>query len=136
MSTDHAPVPGPRPGFKSSDAPRIDIREWTALVATALRALVGVAGLAVSSLYLPPAKVTPILMGVSVMMIVSGSFSAFQLWRRQPLLHFYTRLVWWGTPILAGLVLVLLAILGPGFFGPDWAAVANDDGTVTFKPAD
>ena len=136
MSMDHAPVPGPRPGFKSRDEPGISLAEWTALVATAMRALVGVAGLAVSSLYLPPAKVTPILMGVSVMMVVSGSYSAFQLWRRQPALRFYCRLVWWGAPILCGVAMVLLAIFGAGSFGPDWAASANDDGTVTFRPAD
>jgi len=136
MSTDHAPVPRPRPGFQSRDEPEVSWSERAALVATATRALVGVLCLFVAALYLPPSMVTPVLMGVSVLMIVSGAYSAWQLVRRVPTFRFYGQLVWWGTPIAAVIIFVLLFVMGGGAFGPNWSKMTVEQEPVTYQPAD
>lgn len=136
MSTDHAPVPRPRPGFESRDEPEVSWQERAALVATAARAVVGVLCLGVSALYLPTGFFTPVLMGVSVMMAVTGSYSAWQFARQVPQLRFYAQLVWWGAPIACVIIFALLWILGPGAFGPDWSRMVVEQEPVTFQPAD
>lgn len=116
-------APRPRPGFRSR--PAVTTHEKAALVATTARALLGVLCLGVAVLYLPPQQVTPILSGVSVLMVVSGSYTAWQLGRRAPLLRPYARLVYMGAPGLALLVFLLLPLVGAGGLGPDWSSLAG-----------
>jgi hypothetical protein len=131
-----APVPGPRPGYESPEP--VSFHDKAALVATAARALIGVMCLAVAVLYLPAAFVTPILSGVSVMMLVTGAYASWQVARREPRLRSYARMVWWGCPALGLLIFALMLILGPGSFGPDWAGTFTPEvqQPATFVPAD
>ncbi|MFZ9886178.1 MAG: hypothetical protein ACO3JL_01645 [Myxococcota bacterium] len=116
-------APRPRPGFRSRRG--VTTHEKAALVATTARALLGVVCLGVAVLYLPPQPVTPILSGVSVLMVVSGSYAGWQLGRREPLLRPYARLVYVGAPALAVLVFVLLPFIGAGGLGPDWSSLVG-----------
>jgi hypothetical protein len=97
-----APVPGPNPGFVSPEP--ISVNDKVAMIATAARSFFGVLCLGVAVAYLPPAFVTPILTGVSVMMIVTGAYAAWQVARREPRLRIYGQMVWWGCPALTALV--------------------------------
>lgn len=119
MTDSPSPIaPRPRPGFRSR--PEVSTSDKAALVATTMRALLGVLCLGVAVLYLPSHMVTPILSGVSVLMIVSGSAGSWQVARREPRLFPYARVVYWGTPGLGVLVFVLMLIFGPGALGPSW----------------
>jgi hypothetical protein len=69
--------------------------------------------------------VTPILSGVSVLMVVSGALGTWQISRREERLKPYARVVYWGTPALAVLVFVAMLIFGGGALGPDWSSLTG-----------
>ena len=69
-------APRPRPGFRSQ--PAFGAAEKAGLFAGVLRAAVGCAGLFAALLYLPIQNVTPVLAGVSILMMVTGCTSSFR----------------------------------------------------------
>lgn len=123
-------APRPRPGFKSR-AP-VSNSDKAALVATTLRALLGVLCLGVAVLYMPSHMVTPILSGVSVLMIVSGSMGAWQVGRRDERVLPYARMVYWACPALGLLVFVAMLVFGAGFLGPSWNEVIGAQEPATY----
>ena len=130
-------VPRPRPGYRSQPqgiAPRVKAE----LIAATLRALIGVVALATAILYLPTHMVTPILSGVSVIMVVTGTYSVWRVGIAERRLRGITRALSWVMPALVVLVFVLMAIVGPGGLGPDWSELGgrpSDEGTVRFESA-
>lgn len=126
-------APRPLPGYRSRGPIRTS--DKAALVATTARALLGVVCLGVAVLYLPPHMVTPILSGVSVLMIVSGSYAAWQLGRREERLLPYVRVVYWACPVLGVLVFVAMFAFGAGVLGPSWdALVGARSAPATYVP--
>lgn len=127
-------APRPRPGFKSR--PDVRTSDKASLVATSARAMLGVLSLCVAVLYLPPHMVTPILTGVSVLMIVSGSFASWQLGRREDRLRPYAKVVYWGAPLLGVLVFVAMFVFGAGSLGPSWESIigAPEAAPATYVP--
>jgi hypothetical protein len=130
-------APRPRPGFKSRPE-KADLNAKGHLIATTLRGLVGVVCLAVSLLYMPPGMVTPILSGISCLMIVTGAYGAWQVGRKEPLLQPFCRVSYWTVPLLGLLLFVLMLILGPGAFGPNWQEIVGtpEDDIVRYRDAD
>lgn len=130
-------VPRPRPGYRSRPE-GVPTRTKAALVAAVMRALIGVVSLATAVLYLPVHMVTPILSGVSVVMIVTGTYSVWRVGVAEPRLRQPTRVLAWVMPALTVLVFVVMAVLGAGSLGPDWGALGGapeGDGTVRFESA-
>lgn len=126
-------APRPRPGCRGQRPIRTS--DKAALVATSFRALFGVFSLGVSALYMPPHMVTPILSGVSVLMIVSGSYASWQLGRREERLRPYVQVVYWGAPILGALVFVVMFAFGAGVFGPSWESIIGEpDAPARYVP--
>ncbi len=101
------------------------VSDKASLVATTMRALLGVVCLGVAVLYLPSHVVTPILSGVSVLMIVSGAAGSWQVGRREDRLMPYARVVYWGCPALGVVVFLVMLLFGPGFLGPSWQELAS-----------
>jgi MFS superfamily sulfate permease-like transporter len=131
-------APRPRPGFKSRpERPeRSSAAEVAAFVANTMRALLGVLCLGVAVLWLPPHMVTPILSGVSVLMIVSGSYGTWQVARRQPRFAPFARVIYWGAPALGVVVFALVLVLGAGGLGPTWSELAGQAEPATFLPGE
>lgn len=138
MSDNSSPIaPRPRPGYRSERPIRLSDR--ASLVATSARALLGVLCLGVAVLYLPSHQVTPILSGVSVLMIVSGSYACWQVGRREERLKPYAQVVYWGAPILGALVFVVMFAFGAGSLGPSWDSLVGREAplpTIRYQPAD
>lgn len=132
-------VPRPRPGFRSKKPPGISSRVKSELIAAVLRSAVGVVCLAAATLYMPVHKVTPILTGVSLVMIVTGTYSVWRVGVSERRLRSPTRVLAWLIPSAALAVLLAMVFLGPGAFGPSWEALASPpgyDGTVRLQSAD
>lgn len=128
-------VPRPRPGYKSRPQ-GIPTRTKAELVAAVMRALIGVVSLATAVLYVPTHMVTPILSGVSVIMVVTGTYSVWRVGVAEPRLRHLTRPLTWAIPALAVAVFVAMLVVGPGALGPDWSDLAGEpayDGTVRFE---
>lgn len=126
-------APRPRPGYRSR-AP-VSMTAKASLVATTARALLGVISLGIAVLYLPPQMVTPILSGVSVLMIVSGSYAAWRLGRREERLLPYVRVVYYGAPALGALIFVAMFVFGAGFLGPSWDSLTGSaNAPATYVP--
>lgn len=131
-------VPRPRPGFKSRRAPTgIPGSTKVGLVAALLKTGVGLTCLFAAVLFMPIHMITPVFSGVSCVMIVTGTHSIWRLGVDEPRLRRTTRFLTWLIPGLVVLIFLLMWILGPGAFGPDWAAPvpAEFDGTVRFQSA-
>lgn len=129
-------VPRPRPGFKSRRGPTgVAGSTKIALVAALLKTGVGLTCLFAAVLFMPIHMITPIFSGVSCVMIVTGTHSIWRLGVDEPRLRPTTRFLTWMIPGLVVFIFLLMWILGPGAFGPDWAAPvpADFDGTVRFQ---
>lgn len=111
-------APKPRPGYKSPDlAPS----EKLPMIAHIARGIVGLVCLAAATLYMPASFVTPVLSGVSCVMIVTGALGAWRVGRRDPSLKTISRFTVWALPIATVVIFVLVAVVGAGGFGPDWS---------------
>lgn len=115
-------VPRPRPGFKTR-RPEVSAHLKAAFFAAAFKSSVGVFCLATSVLYLPAHKVTPILSGVSLMMLVLGCHALWKVGRDEPRLARYTRPLLWAFPLASLLVFGLMLLVGPGGLGPTWQEI-------------
>jgi len=127
-------APRRRPGART---PPVEMADRMALLAAAVRGGVGVLALFLSMLVLPAAQVTPILAGVSILMLVSGASACWSAGRREPRLARTARAFVWGLPIAGIVVVALTGILGAGSLGPSWSALrAAPTGapTVRFEP--
>lgn len=136
-------APRPRPGWKSRPA-SIDAFQKASLFAGVLRAALGAAGLFASLLYLPIHTATPILAGVSILMMVTGSTSSWRAVRQAP--PAYRKIPLYlagGCAVATAASVVLTLVFGAGTFGPIAAAreQAREDArssappTVRFEPA-
>ena len=110
-------MPTPRAGFKTRVVP-VDVNDHARLLAAVARALVGVLFIVVALHFLPIHLITPIMTGMGILMVVTGSYAAWQVGRGEPRLAKITRIVVWGAPIIAVLAIVLTTIFGPGKFSP------------------
>jgi hypothetical protein len=115
-------APRSRPGYRS---PRPAPSQKMALIAHVTRGLVGVVCLGAAVLYLPVHFITPVLSGVSFVMIVTGALGAWRCGRADPQIARIAQISTWGLPILSGLVFILMAIFGAGGLGPDWTQVGR-----------
>jgi hypothetical protein len=114
-------APRPRPGFRSR--PAVDATEKAALFAGVLRACLGAAGLFAAVLYLPIHIATPILAGVSILMMVTGTTSTWRAVRSAPPAYRKIPAVLGAACLLAtGVSVVLTLVFGAGAFGPVAAA--------------
>ena len=95
------------------------------LVTAVIRGLLGVVCLGAALLYLPIHFSTPVLSGVSVLMCVTGANSCWRVGRQDERIRATARLFVWGIPICMCLVFVVMFIVGPGGFGPDWYSLAG-----------
>jgi hypothetical protein len=71
-------APRARPGFKSRPAPSISTTSMAGLFAGVVRAVVGLLGFTAALQLLPVHMATPILAGVSVLLVVTGNVSAWR----------------------------------------------------------
>ena len=133
-------APRPRPGFRSRRDSG-DATQKAALFAGVLRAGVGCAGLFAALLYLPILNVTPILAGVSILMMVTGCTSTWRSVRDVPALRKLPYAVMGGCALVIVATLVVTVVLGAGALGPIAKASArakhlphDDTPTVSFQP--
>lgn len=139
-------APRPRPGFRSR-ARAVEAFETASLVAGVVRASLGAAGLVASLLYLPIHTATPILAGVSILMMVTGSTSTWRSVRRAPASYRkIPLLVAGGCGLVTAATVLLTLVFGAGTFGPvaeareraqeeARAAAREAPPTVGFQPA-
>lgn len=124
-------APRPRPGFRS----QADLYDKARLFAGGTRAVLGCAGFFASLLYFPIVIATPILAGVSILMMVTGSLSVWRAVLDAPAL----KAVWRAVAALCLLVtlatVVATLVLGAGALGPlaDLKGAPADDGAVRFE---
>lgn len=134
-------APRPRPGFRSKREPQVDAYEKARLFAGMLRAALGCVGFFASLLYLPIQMATPILAGVSLLMMVTGSTSVWRAVREAPALKMLPRAVALLCVAVAAVTVVLTLILGAGALGPlhgmkqQMRDAQRDDGSVRFEMA-
>jgi hypothetical protein len=139
MNDDSDLAPRPRPGFKSRRADPIDPNAWPHLTAACIGGGLGVLALAAALLYLPPHMTTPILAGVSILMITRGAYGAWKVGAAEPRVKAPARVAVYGMTGAALVVMVLTVVLGAGGLAPDWGDVlgaprARPAPTVTFQP--
>ncbi len=118
-------APRPRPGFRSRREAPIDVNAAPQMVAAAMGGSLGVVALAASMLYFPPHAVTPVLAGVSVLMITRGAYGAWKVGVAEPRLKTAARICTWGLPAGALAAFLAAAVLGPGGLAPDWTAIVG-----------
>jgi hypothetical protein len=103
-----------------------------ALVAGVVRAGLGACAFVGASLFLPIQFVTPILSGISLLMMVTGCTSLMRVTRDDP----RTKPVLHGMAIACALTLIitmlLVFVLGAGHFAPELGRPASND-TVRFR---
>lgn len=126
-------APRARPGFKSQPT-TLDMTQKAAMVAALVRVTVGVVGFGGTLLWLPITMATPVLAGVSLLMMVTGCTSLSKATRHA--LPHLTRWVAAGAGLCALGVVGLTLALGAGAFGPVRNAAPPPPGppTVTFEP--
>src|SRR5687768_602630 len=110
-------APRPRPGFRTPRAPDAHL-DRARLFAGALRALLGTAGFFASLQYLPIQMATPILSGVSLLMIVTGCTSAWRAVAGAPALRRLPLVLVAVCALAVATTLVLTVVLGAGALGP------------------
>ncbi|MBI1946066.1 MAG: hypothetical protein HYS27_10240 [Deltaproteobacteria bacterium] len=126
-------APRARPGYRSRRE-GLDMTQKAALVAALVRVLAGLGGLGGTLLWLPITIATPVLAGVSTLMMVTGCLSVSKASRAvYPKL---ARIVAAACAAGALVVVALTATLGAGAFGPVRNAAPAPVGapTVTFEP--
>ena len=104
--------PKHEPGYQSSPDP-LDSNALMRLVAGSVETCFGVIGFFVSVMMLPSTIFTVVLSGVSVIMVSKGAYNAWTAARFEPRLRLWARVFVWGGPLGLGVILVLLAVLGP-----------------------
>lgn len=126
-------APRPRPGYRSPPA-GMDMTQKAAMVAALVRVVVGAIGFGGTLLWLPITIATPVLAGVSVMMMVTGCVSLSKATRVA--LPRLTRAVAAACALVALVIVGLTAVLGAGAFGPMRNLPAGTPGPpiVTFEP--
>ena len=107
--------PKHQPGFKSAPEP-LDGNALARLVAGSGETCFGVIGFFVSVMMLANSIFTVILSGVSIVMVSKGTYNAWTAARFEPRLRLWARIFVWGGPIGLFIILILLAVLGPGFW--------------------
>ena len=134
-------APRPRPGFRSRPDDVIRGGEKAHLFAGVFRAAVGAAGLFAALLYLPIQPVTPVLAGISILMMVTGSTSSWRAVRDVPALRRVPLFVIGACSVVTALTLLSTLLLGAGSLGPfahvhmpGTAAAAPEDGSIRFQP--
>jgi hypothetical protein len=129
-------APRPRPGFRSRPDP-VDPYEKARLFAGMTRAVLGCVGFFASLLYMPIQMVTPVLAGVSMLMMVTGTTSVWRAVREAPQLKMLPRAVALMCTVVAIATVVLTMVLGAGALGPlkdlPRAGAGRDDGAVRFE---
>ena len=129
-------APRPRPGWRTR-APQGAAVGAAALFAGVLRAAVGAVGLFAAVLYLPIQPATPILAGVSILMMVTGCASTWRAVAQVPRLRRVAWVLMGGCGSAIALTLVLTWVLGAGALGPFARLKAERAGAppITFQPA-
>lgn len=126
-------APRPRPGFTSQPA-GLDMTERAQLAAALVRIIAGLGGLGGTLLWLPITIATPVLAGVSMLMMVTGCASLQKATR-----HALPRLARIAVATCAAgtlLIIGLTVTLGAGAFGPVRNQPPPPTGppTITFEP--
>lgn len=130
---DDALAPRPRPGFRSRPS-SADSYDKARLFAGGTRAILGCAGFFASLLYFPIVIATPILSGVSILMMVTGSLSVWRAVLEAPALKAAWRVVAGFCALVTVATVVLTLVLGAGALGPlADLKHAPDDGAVRFE---
>ena len=126
-------APRARPGFRSAPT-GMDMTQKAQVVAALVRVVAGLIGFAGTLLWLPITIATPVLAGVSVLMMVTGCTSLSRASRQS--MPRLTRIV--AVACAAGTLMIvgLTVTLGAGAFGPVRNAAPAPTGrpTVTFEP--
>jgi hypothetical protein len=131
-------APRPRPGHRTPPKAPLwwVMQAWAPVAAGVLRSTAGLIMFAASLLTLPMTMATPLLSGVSLVMLVGGVAATSRSCRDDDRLRGFGR--WF--PVIAsgtaGVVVVVAVVCGPGAFAPDLggqpAPPARDDGTIRF----
>lgn len=86
----------------------------------------GLLSLAAALLYLPPHMTTPILAGVSILMITRGAYGSWRVGASEPRVKKPARVATWGLAGGAVVVMILTGILGAGGLAPDWGQILGE----------
>lgn len=126
-------APRARPGYRSQPT-GMDMTQKAAMAAALVRVTVGVIGFGGTLLWLPITIATPVLAGVSVLMMVTGCTSLSKATRAT--LPKLTRLIAAAAALCALAIVGLTVVLGAGAFGPvrNMAPPPEAPPTVTFEP--
>ncbi len=126
-------APRARPGFRSQPV-ALDMTQKAQVVAALVRVVAGLIGFGGTLLWLPITIATPVLAGVSVLMMVTGCTSLSRasrlaMPRLTPVVALASAA---GTIVIVGLTVVL----GAGAFGPlrNMPPAPQGRPTVTFEP--
>jgi hypothetical protein len=111
-----------------------DTYDTARLFAGSVRAALGCVGFFASLLYLPTQMATPILAGVSMLMMVTGTLSVWRALLLAPHLRVVPRVVAGLCVLVTAATVALTLALGAGALGPlsDLKERAANDGTVRF----
>lgn len=140
MDEDSGIAPRPRPGWRSPRPAPVDAQAWPQLVVAAIGGALGVLGLFAALLYLPPHPSTPILAGVSILMVTRGAYGAWKVGVAEPRVKGAARAATWSLSGSALVVLAVTAVLGAGALAPAWGDLLGPPRrtpappTVTFEP--
>lgn len=138
---DGAPIPRPRPGYRTPEpAWSLSMSAWAPVVASCLRAITGVIAFVASLLAMPLHFATPFMVGVSLVMTVGGCTATLKVTRDDPRLRGFGRFFTIAVVVVILVALGVAGVMGPGVFAPDimmepLAAPAPvvDDGTIRFE---
>jgi hypothetical protein len=99
-------------------------------MASAFKTAIGGVCLVVPLLWLPSHVATPIITGVSILMLVSGAYTAWRTSVADRRLRLWARVVIWSAVVITLGAFAATAILGPGAFAPSWEDLtgANEAG--------
>jgi hypothetical protein len=111
-------APRPRAGFRSRPAPTVGAQEMAAVFAGVLRAVIGLVCFFAALLYLPSTPATPVLTGVSLVLVVTGNLSVFRAARGLAQLKILPRALAAGSGVVVVVCVALTAVLGAGAFRP------------------
>jgi hypothetical protein len=123
---DQALKPRPRPRRRpqlpdSGISPQLKMQ----FVASVVRSGLGVVGLLVALLWLPAHMVTPIISGVSVLMVVSGAYTAWRTGVADHRLKRWAQVLIWTAVVATLGAFALNLILGPGAFAPTFEEMTS-----------
>jgi hypothetical protein len=107
---------------------------WAPVAAGVLRATAGLVMFAASLLTLPATMATPLLTGVSLVMLVGGVAATVKACRDDDKLRVFGRIFPTLVAVLAGVAVIVAVVAGPGAYAPrlHTSPAVRDDGTVRF----